>query len=187
MREDLWNEDDLAQVLNNDGVVVMPTDTIYGIVGRAFSSKVIDRIYKLRKRTLEKPCIILIGDIKELKKFGIELSPKQEIIVNEYWPGPVSIVIDCPSDDLFQLHRGTKTLAFRMPSPEGLRNLLNKTGPIIAPSANLEGRFPSRSIEDAYKYFGKNVDKYVDGGTIHNNPSLILRLFNDDTTTIIRS
>src|SRR5204863_149383 len=64
------------------------------------------------------------------------------------------------------LHRGTNTLALRLPKDESLQNLLKKTGPLIAPSANVEGLPPAKNITDAKKYFGDGVDLYIDGGEI---------------------
>jgi L-threonylcarbamoyladenylate synthase len=187
MRENIWNDDNLVRTLKNDGIVVMPTDTIYGIVGRAESPEVVERIYKLRKRAPEKPCIILIADIEEVRKFKIELTEKQTRVVKEYWPGPISIIFDCSHPEHEYLHRGTKTLAFRVPSCLELRQLLEATGPLIAPSANTEGREPSRNVEDAESYFGSTVSMYVDGGNILSKPSLVIRLLSDGSSRIIRA
>jgi L-threonylcarbamoyladenylate synthase len=187
MRENIWNDENLVRTLKDDGIVVMPTDTIYGIVGRAENPEVVERIYKFRKRAPEKPCIILIADMYELAKFQIELTEKQSRIIKEYWPGPISIIFDCTHVEHEYLHRGTKTLAFRVPSHPELRNLLKETGPLIAPSANTEGRTPSLNIEEAESYFGSSVSLYVDAGNILANPSLVIRLFTDGSTNIVRS
>jgi L-threonylcarbamoyladenylate synthase len=164
----------------------MPTDTIYGIVGSALSVPTINRIYTLRKRNPEKPSIILIGDAKELEKFSVVLSSEQEDRVKTYWPGPTSIILDCPGTEFSYLHRGTKTLAFRMPVKQELRDLLIKTGPLIAPSANPEGLTPAQNISDAQNYFGENVDLYIDGGILVGKPSKIIKLHKDGTVNILR-
>lgn len=190
-----WNDESLVKVLREGGVAVMPTDTLYGIVGRAQSLSAVNRIYKLRKRAPDKPCIILIGNIDELEKFSIALSEKQKSKIKEYWPfdlacdfqpEPVSIVLDCPDEALSYLHRGAKTLAFRLPSSQPLRDLLIKTGPLIAPSANLEARPPSETIAEAKKYFGDEVDLYVDGGTIKGKASKIIKLHKDGSVDVLR-
>lgn len=72
------------------------------------------------------------------------------------------------------LHRGTKTLAFRLPKPRWLRRLLTKTGPLVAPSANPEDKPPARTTKEARKYFGNRVDFYVDGGEIFGKPSRLI-------------
>jgi len=208
-----WTDSNLIEMLKNNGVVVMPTDTIYGIVGRALNSATVNRIYEIRKRASNKPCIILIGDINELEKFSIHLSEKQKKVTNEYWPGsfgqkhafsqfpasqrqhskkyvsasrPVSIIFSCESEEFKYLHRGTKTLAFRLPAQEELRKLLIKTGPLIAPSANLEGLPSTRNITEAKNYFGQAVDLYIDGGELEGKPSKLIKLHKDGTESIIR-
>ncbi len=171
----------------------MPTDTIYGIVGSALSKSVVERIYDIRKRAPQKPCIILIGDINELHEFSIHLSDKQKEKLEEYWSfdvtqdlRPTSIILDCNDYRFSYLHRGTKTLAFRIPLNLELRNLLKQTGPLIAPSANPEGLLPAQNIEEAKKYFAEAVSLYVDGGEITGKASKIIRLNSDGSTFTIR-
>ena len=195
-KKNVWNNKKLIALLAKGGVAVMPTDTIYGIVGRAQNESVVNRIYEIRKRDLHKPCIILIGDIGELDKFSVVLSEKQKKIIENYWPAfakasagkpvPTSIILDCENENLSYLHRGTKTLAFRLPAQAGLRKLLKETGPLIAPSANTE-KFPaSENMADAKKYFGNKVDLYMDGGLITGKASKVIKLQRDGSVSIIR-
>src|SRR3989344_3142985 len=184
--KNVWDNENLIKTLLENGVAVMPTDTIYGMVGKAQNESTVSRIYAIRNRNSEKPCIILIGDLSELDKFSINITESQKDILKEFWPGPVSIVLDCPDESLSYLHRGTKTLAFRMPRPEGLRSLLVKVGPLVAPSANME-KFPSsESISDAKGYFGDKVDLYVDGGVIGGKASKVIKLNTDGTINVLR-
>ena len=76
-QKNIWSNKNLIKVLQENGVVVMPTDTIYGIVGKAQSEETVNRIYSIRDRNPQKPCIILVGNIDELEKFSIVLSEKQ--------------------------------------------------------------------------------------------------------------
>ena len=171
--------------LRKGGVGVLPTDTIYGIVGSAFSEKAVARIYRLRKRNLKKQFIVLIGSISGLKKFGV-VAPllHPPLLRGEglggvgLWPGKVSVILPVPARKFAYLHRGTKSIAFRLPRPAALRALLKKTGPLVAPSANIEGEPPSRTIKKAKKYFGDKVDFYVDGGTRASQPSTLVRIEN---------
>lgn len=167
----------------------MPTDTIYGIVGRADNEDTVNRIYDIKKRRPDKPCIILISAISELEKFSVSLSQGQKEKLEKYWMQnslPVSIILDCLDDKFSYLHRTTETLAFRIPVQLELRNLLIETGPLIAPSANPEGRLPAKNIIEAKEYFGDSVDMYVDGGEIHGKPSKLIKLHKDGTISIIR-
>ena len=198
-RENIWNDKNLIKTLSENGVVVMPTDTIYGIVGKALEKNTVERIYKIKERSPKKLCIILIGDINELEKFSIVLSEKQKKELEKYWPtcnvfsianagrpGPVSIILDCPDDKFKYLHRGTKTLAFRLPASPTLRDLLLEVGSLIAPSANPEARLPAKNIKEAKKYFGDSVDLYIDGGTILNKHSKLIKLNNDGSVIVLR-
>ena len=190
--KNIWDDKKLIDVLKEGGVVVMPTDTIYGIVGRADNQKTVERLYKLKKRALEKKCIILIGDWNETKNFGIDSS---EFKIPET-DKPTSFVLE--------------NTAFRLPLKKELRELLLATGPLIAPSANREGLPPAQNIEEAQNYFGlpaqagdlvdpvrgregsqrpstsNGVDLYVDGGEINGKPSKLIQLRKDGSVDILR-
>lgn len=181
----VWENEQLKKILKEGGVVVMPTDTIYGILGRAQDEKVVNRIYEIRQRAPSKPCIVLIGDLKEIRKFDIILTEQQKNIIKNFTES-TSFVINCAEEKYSYLHRGTKTLALRLPQEKELRKLLLQVGPLVAPSANPEALPPSRSIDDAKKYFGKLVDLYIDGGKIATKASKIVRLHGDGTMTILR-
>ncbi|MFA6353661.1 MAG: L-threonylcarbamoyladenylate synthase [Candidatus Paceibacterota bacterium] len=184
-KKSIWDNKKLVETLEKGGVVVMPTDTIYGIAGKAQDLITVEHIYALRKRSPNKPCIILIGDINELDKFSITLSEEQKNVIKNF-SLPTSFILDCPLEEFAYLHRGTKTLAFRIPLNEDLRKLLIQTGPLVAPSANPEGLSPAKSIIEAKKYFGDSVDLYIDGGNITNKASKILKLNKDGTVIVIR-
>lgn len=192
-----WNDSNLINALKERRVAVMPTDTIYGVVGKAEDQLVVERIYAIRKRNPEKPCIVLIYDAEELKKFSISISAEQKEKIKEYWPTqsaverarPTSIILDCKdekNEKFAYLHRGTKALAFRVPAQEELRNLLKQTGPLIAPSANPEGLTPAKNVEEAKNYFGDSVDLYIDGGEIEGKASQVIKLHKDGTESILR-
>lgn len=180
-----WNDPKIIETIKKNGVVVMPTDTLYGIVGKAQDVSVVNRIYTTRKRNPEKPCIILIGDLNELEKFSVTLSDEQKDAIKNF-KEPTSFVLDCPHDQFKYLHRGTKTLAFRLPLNKDLRNLLKQTDPLIAPSANTEGLPPTENIAEAKKYFGDSVDLYVDGGEIKGKASKVIKLNKDGSVVVLR-
>jgi L-threonylcarbamoyladenylate synthase len=186
MNEAIWTDAHLIKTLEGGGVAVMPTDTLYGIVGQALNKETFERLYAVRKRPPQKPSIVLIGDMSELEKFGVELSLAQKEKLAEYWPGPVSVVLECPNNDLDYLHCGTNSLAFRMPAYQNFRKFLLATGPLVAPSANLEGMPPAKNIVEAKKYFGDSIDMYIDGGEISGSPSRLIKLHSDGTPSILR-
>ena len=188
--------EDLSDVLLRDGVAVMPTDTTYGIVGSALNEKTVNEIYRLRKRDLNKPFIVLIADMKDLKKFGVTPTEAQEKILRKVWPatvkptagrpGPVSVILPCVSDRFAYLHRGQKTLAFRVPQKASLRSLLRQTGPLVAPSANPQGFPVAKTISEARAYFGHHVDFYQDGGAVSAPASRLIDI-TDGTEKVLRS
>ena len=154
----------------------MPTDTIYGLAGLALNPKTVARIYQLRSRDLQKPMIILISDVADLETFNIEIDNKTWVILKKYWPGKMSIILPCEDAKFSYLHRGGKSLAFRLPDRKDLRDLIKKVGPLVVPSANIEGAKPSETIEEAKKYFGDKVDFYIDGGRIKSQPSTLIKI-----------
>lgn len=177
-------EKEIIRIIKNGGVGVMPTDTIYGLVGSANSRKAINRIYKIKKRNKSKKLIILISAMAEVGEFSVKANRKQIKALRKFWPGRNSIILN-----------GT---AFRLPAKKSLIQILKKTGPLVAPSANPEGLKPAENISQAKKYFGPipspsrregkrkevlplgedrgGVDFYLSGGTIKSKPSALIKI-----------
>lgn len=168
----------LAEILRRGGVGVIPTDTLYGIVGRADIEKTVERIYRLRKRNLKKPMIILIDSLRRLRSFGVNVDPVTKKFLQKLWSGKVSVILPCPGKKFLYLHRGKKSLAFRLPARKDVQALLKKVGPLVAPSANFEGELPATTTQEAEKYFGGRVDFYVDGGKTYSLPSTLVEIKN---------
>lgn len=166
----------LIDTIKSGGVGVLPTDTLYGLVGSVSSKKAVQKIYKLRKRNPRKPMIILINSMDDLRMLHIELDEATRALLSKLWPGKVSVILPCPYEELSYLHRETKTLAFRLPKKRDLRELLVETGPLVAPTANLEGLEPAKTVEEAEKYFGDAVDFYVDQGKLVSLPSTLVAI-----------
>ncbi len=181
MKQPLTPISKVIEVLRRGGVGILPTDTLYGMVGAALSKDAVERIYTVRRRNPKKPMIILIGEVNDTAKFGVRLSPDMKILLHRIWPGKVSVILPISPRGTFlskfsYLHRGTKTLAFRLPASKSVRALVRKTGPLIAPSANTEGNPPAKTIRAARKYFGDGVDFYRDGGRRDSPPSTIIKI-----------
>lgn len=169
-------ESRIIDLLKDGGIAVIPTDTIYGIVGSALNPQIVEKIYQLRKRALDKPMIILISSIDDLNKFDIRLTLKQKEFLENNWPNPLSVILEVTGDKFKYLHRGKNSLAFRMPKDKKLLDILKQTGPLVAPSANLQGGKPAENIDEAKKYFGDKVDLYVDGGNLTAKASTLINL-----------
>lgn len=176
----------IIELIKAGMVGVMPTDTIYGIVGLALNPETVEEIYALRKRETDKPFIILISSIDDLKKFEVKLTQEQKDFLEKNWPNPLSVILVVSSEKFKYLHRGKNSLAFRMPMDEKLLGLLTQTGPLVAPSANLAGAKPAEEVEESKKYFGDQVSFYVSKGKRKSKPSTIIQLFEDGTRIILR-
>lgn len=171
----------VVQLLTNNHVGIIRTDTLYGLVGRAESEEVVARIFDLKTRAPDKPLLLLISDTSQL--FDTYDTSKFE---TEFWPGPNTIILPSPTAPHY-LTRGTKTLAYRIPASDVLRDLLRSTGPLVAPSANPESEEPAYSIQEAINYFGEAVDFYVDGGVVSETaPSKLWQLKPDGTMDRLR-
>lgn len=176
----------IAPILKDGGIGVIPTDTLYGIVGTALDKKTVERIYALRKRETKKPMIVMISSLKDLELFDVRLSDFQKKFLNKNWPGKLSVILKCPGKKWEHLHRGKKTMAFRLPEEKTLRKLLKKTGPLIAPSANIAGQMPASTPKEAMGYFVNEIDFYVDAGKLKSKPSTLITLDENASVKILR-
>lgn len=179
-------------------IVVLPTDTLYGICTSAFDKMAVERIYEIKGRDENKPFIVLISKISDLEKFGISSAlisaqssdgRANKRILENVWPGKVSVILPLQKSALKKfeyLHRGTGKLAFRLPRKKTLLAYLRKSGPLVAPSANPQGEKPAETIAEAKKYFGTKVDMYVAGGRLTGSPSTIIEIANDASVKLVR-
>jgi L-threonylcarbamoyladenylate synthase len=160
------------EILKNDGVVILPTDTLYGLVAGAFSKKAIEKIYTIKERDRSKALIVLISSAKDLERFNIK-GDFSKIFIPK-----LSVLLPCTSNDLEYIHRGTGEIAFRLigEKNKNLHDLIKKVGPIVAPSANKESFKPAETIKEAKEYFGLNVDCYINGGKKVGEPSTLIRV-----------
>jgi len=168
-------DEEVVRLLKQGGVGFMPSDTIYGLSGRALDKQPVNKLHALKDRQTHKPFIILISDLKMLDLLSIA---REEVrAVKKYWPGPVTLICLAPSSPAW-LHQGLGTLAVRMPANQNLLNLINQVGPLISTSANLHGQSPASDMAKAQAIFGDKLDFYVDMGEIDGPPSTIVKLDN---------
>ena len=168
--------DTAAAILKNDGVVVLRTDTLYGVLACARSEKAVQKVYELKGRDETKSPIVLISDRSQVFD---PVDDQVNELLESVWPGKVSVIIPSTESPTW-IRRDNQSVAYRLPAITELQSLIAKTGPLIAPSANPEGLQPADSIEQAVDYFGENVDLYIDGGVVEGSaPSQIVRINND--------
>lgn len=152
----------------------VPSDTIYGLSCAALNRKAVERIYELKGRDYDKPLIILLADIEQVKELGIDSAALEPL--RRLWPAQLTIVVSTSEKTPEFLHRGTNTLAVRVPDNEEIRKLIRQTGPLVSTSANPQGQEPAANVDQAKKYFGDKLDFYVDAGEINARPSTLVRL-----------
>lgn len=168
----------LIEVLTTGGVAVLRTDTLYGLVASALNESAVQKVYDLKHRQTDKACIVLIATESQMLP-GTLWDESQAQLARKYWPGPVTIISPVDESAPTFVTRGHDSLAYRWPNVPDLQKLITKTGPLIAPSANPEGKTPATTIDQAMAYFGDGIDYYVDGGTCDSAAaSRIVRLTN---------
>jgi L-threonylcarbamoyladenylate synthase len=174
-------DDNLVKLIKNGSVGLLPTDTIYGLSALALNKEAVERIHKLKGRDGNKPLIVLIANIEQLKELGLEM--EQAELVKKYWPGSLSLEFDASSAPTW-LHRGGFFFAVRMPNKQKLRDLIVKTGPVVSTSANLHGGIPANSPNEAEVIFGYDLDFYVDAGELVGQPSTLVKIENSKLKVI---
>ncbi len=167
---------EIVECLKSGGVGVIPTDTVYGLAASAFSPEATERIYFLKNRNSKKPFVILISSLDELLFFGVKASRATLEILRKIWPRKISVILPCAQKRFFYLHRGAKSLAFRIPHDKRVINLIKKTGPLASSSANISGMRAARTLKEAKKYFRDQVDFYVNGGELDFISSTLIKI-----------
>lgn len=161
-------------------VIVMPTDTVYGVCARALDEQAVQKLYNLKDREY-KPGTVIAASVDQLVDLGIKR--RYLTAVADYWPGSISIEIP---HSVNYLNQATGRQAFRIVGDKELVKLLDRTGPLVTSSANLAGQPTSNTIDEAKKYFGGKIDTYIDGGDLSGaQPSTLIRVV-DDIVEVIR-
>ena len=178
--------DEIISKLPKGGVGVLPTDTVYGLMGLAVDERAVKKIYSLKEREAQKPSVVLIADLEDLGLFGVELSYDLRNKLSRLWPARVSVILPVKHRFSHLVQGPLGTHAFRVPPHKELRRLIEQVGPLIAPSANLSNQSPAKNLAEARAYFGERVDFYVDGGVLNEDPSTVVLVEKDGSITIKR-
>lgn len=174
----------LIKVLRQGQVGILPTDTLYGLVASAPSPQAVQRVYDLKGRSDHKPCIVLVDSVQTAQAFGM---PRLELdAVAGYWPAPLSVIFSRLDEKFGYLRRELGWPPLRVPADPVLRDFLAESGPLVAPSANMQGQPPAQTVAEAEAVFGDRVDFYVDGGQRHGEPSTLVRVEKDGSLAVLR-
>jgi len=177
------DDSQLVELLLQDGMGVLPTDTVYGLVARAQSESAIHRLYQVKDRE-RKPGTTIAASVKQLEHLGF--LPSELEVAQRFWPNAVSVELSAEGVPHY-LSAGQSVLAARIPNHPALLALLEKTGPLMTTSANDHGAPTSTSVGMAKAYFHNEVDFYVDGGDMSNHePSTIIGVKPDGSIVIYR-
>lgn len=177
---------DVINTLKNNGVVIFPTETVYGIGGNALSCEVIDRVYEIKERPREKAINILVKDINDIEKYTLITSELERKIINKYMPGAITIILK-KKDNKFSGFTYSDTIGIRIPNNDIILRILNEIDfPLIASSANISGRPSGVDTGQLKEDFLDKVDIIIDGGNPELSISSTIVKVVDEKIEIIR-
>ena len=152
-----------AGVIKKGGILIFPTETVYGVGADAFNEEACRKIYEIKNRPADKPLIVLISDIKDVERVASDVPDSARKIMEKYWPGPLSIILKKNKALPDVITAGTDTVAVRLTSNEVLRKIISEAGcPIVAPSANISGKSFCVRAKDTLQDFEGLVDMIID-------------------------
>lgn len=150
--------------LERSGLVVMPTDTVYGIAADAFDPTGVRRLLRAKGRSRRMPTPVLIGSIDTLRALATSVTPQARELAREFWPGGLTLICRQQPSLQWDLGDSRSTVALRMPDHADALDLLGDNGPLAVSSANLTGQPPATTVEGAYSMLGESIDVYLDAG-----------------------
>jgi L-threonylcarbamoyladenylate synthase len=145
-------------------LVVMPTDTVYGLAADAFNPAAVQKLVEAKGRTRAAPPPVLIPGIPTLDALAETVPDEVRELVAKYWPGALTVIVAAQSSLVWDLGDTKGTVALRMPSNRIALELLSETGPLAVSSANLTGRPPATTTAEAEAMLGDSVAIYLDSG-----------------------
>ncbi|HUR73994.1 MAG TPA: L-threonylcarbamoyladenylate synthase [Sporichthya sp.] len=145
-------------------LVVLPTDTVYGLGADAFTPSAVEALLAAKGRGRDMPVPVLIGTMRTLDGIAARLSDAARELVEAFWPGGLTIVCHQQPSLSWDLGEAAQTVAVRMPLHPVALDLLKSTGPMAVSSANRTGMPPATSVEAARSQLGNDVEVYLDGG-----------------------
>lgn len=190
---DLKNDNDYtklknaAKILQNGGLVLFPTETVYGIGADGLNEKAVQKIYEVKGRASDNPLILHISNIDMVNQITENITEVEYKLMNAFWPGPFTIILKkkkCVPDIVTG---GLDTVAVRMPSNKIANKLIEYANtPIAAPSANISGRPSGTCIEDIYEELSSKMDYIINGGRCEVGVESTVVRVEDGTVRILR-
>ena len=155
----------LAKVsLDRNELVVLPTDTVYGIAANAFSAKGVEALLNAKGRDRTMPPPVLIPKVETMSALAADLPLVANQLAAAFWPGALTMVLKAQRSLEWDLGETRGTVALRVPDHKITLALLEDVGPLAVSSANLTGKDAAVNVQQAVEYFGDKVAVYLDGG-----------------------
>jgi tRNA threonylcarbamoyl adenosine modification protein (Sua5/YciO/YrdC/YwlC family) len=155
-------------------LVVVPTDTVYGLACDAFNAEAVARLLAAKGRTRQAPPPVLIPGIPTLDALAESVPDEVRALVAQYWPGGLTVILPARESLTWDLGETRGTVALRMPANPIVLELLSETGPLAVSSANLTGLPPALTAADAQRMLGESVSVYLNDGPGGTVPSTIV-------------
>jgi L-threonylcarbamoyladenylate synthase len=176
-----------ASIVASGGIVVYPTDTVYGVGGWPLWEHVVWRVFRAKERPPSRPVPILVGSVEDAERV-VEVSEEARVLMEQFWPGPLTIVLPAKPTVPRVVHAGTGWVGVRMPGHEAALKLVRMSGGLlIGTSANKHRQPPPRRVEDALKQLDCSVDLYLNGGpTPGGIPSTVVRVYRGGRIELLR-
>ncbi|MFJ8814187.1 L-threonylcarbamoyladenylate synthase [Amycolatopsis thermoflava] len=170
-----------ASAVRSGRLVVLPTDTVYGIGADAFDSAAVRALLRAKNRGPDLPVGVLVGSWSTVDGLVLGVPPQARALIEAFWPGDLSIVLPHAPSLRWDLGTTRGTVMLRMPLHPVALELLRDVGPMAVSSANVSGRSPASSVEEAQEQLGESVSVYLDGGPSGEPvPSSIVDLTGDE-------
>lgn len=164
--ENTWGPaiDEAVNALARGGLVVLPTDTVYGIGADAFDPEAVTALLAAKGRGRQMPPPVLVPDARTLDGLATEVPDGVRALVEAFWPGGLTVICKAQPSLAWDLGETLGTVALRMPDHPAALALLRRTGPLAVSSANKTGNLAAATASDALKQLGDSVSVYLDGG-----------------------
>jgi len=154
-----------ADVLQQNGLVAFPTDTVYGVGALAFQAQAVEKLYNIKGRAKEKAIPVLIAHAADLGRVARELTPAAQRLAEKFWPGPLTLVVSKQAS-LPEAVSATATVGVRVPDQPFTQKLLELTGPLAVTSANLSGAPDALTAEEVLAQLSGRIEVVLDGGKV---------------------
>lgn len=179
------NIDKIVKEIKQGNLVIIPTDTVYGISADMTNERAIKKVYEAKNRDKSKPLILLVSNIDMLKKYTEKLNPLEEEIIKKYLPGKLTILLHKNNKVSDEITAGSNLVGIRIPDNKNLIQIIDKIGnPIISTSANMSGKATITDPKEIEKDLLKHISYIENAGTINTEPSSIIKIENEKIVII---